>query len=283
MTDTILPDAAAPGTGGDRFGFGRNWQDFLKSLDDGRVERGEAYLRKMLELPDLSGKTFLDIGSGSGLFSLAARRMGAKVTSFDYDPDSVAATQSLQARYYPGDEGWRVFRGDVLDGAAMRGLGTFDIVYSWGVLHHTGQMYRAFAHAADAVKPGGLLYIAIYNDEGIYSSAWTAIKKLYNRLPEKLRPFYVGAVAGVLEAKSALGRLLRLRNPLPGWKRRGAESLRGMTVWNDYVDWVGGYPFEVARPDEIFHYFRARGFTMENMMTVGRGHGCNEFVFRRAP
>ena len=75
---------------GERFEFGKNWSQFLSHLNDSRIAEAEQSLRNMLEVDDLCGKRFLDIGSGSGLFSLAARRLGASVYSFDYDPRSVA-------------------------------------------------------------------------------------------------------------------------------------------------------------------------------------------------
>src|SRR5258705_4708310 len=125
---------------GERFEFGRNWARFLVLLEDSSIVRAEESLREMLEIDSLEGKTFLDAGSGSGLFSLAARRLGAKVHSFDYDPHSVACTQELRRRYFSGDADWQVETGSVLDKEYLAGLGTFDVVYSWGVLHHTGQM-----------------------------------------------------------------------------------------------------------------------------------------------
>lgn len=269
---------------GERFGFGKNWQDYIRDLDESRIKRAEQSLRDMTGLDSFAGKNFLDIGCGSGLFSLAARRLGAKVTSFDYDRDSVAAAKGVKEKFSPDDSAWQIARGDVLDPQYMAGLGRFDIVYSWGVLHHTGNMHKAFDRAAMAVKPDGLLFIAIYNDEGRYSRMWLGVKKFYNLLPnDHLKKAMVISIAALLETRMAAGRILSLKDPLPRWKERDAQSLRGMSVWHDYVDWVGGLPFEVAKSDEIFRFFRDRGFELENMTTVGRGHGCNEFLFRRKP
>ena len=93
------------------FGFGKNWQAFLAVLDDERIQMAEQSLRDALECQDLEGKTFLDMGSGSGLFSLAARRLGATVRSADVDPDSVACTAELKRRYFPDDPTWIVEHG----------------------------------------------------------------------------------------------------------------------------------------------------------------------------
>src|SRR5450432_3200778 len=127
---------AAEVASGERFEFGKNWAAFLAGMNDARIAAGEQSLREMLQIDSLQGKTFLDIGSGSGLFSLAARRLGAKIQSFDYDPASVACTRELKARYYPEDENWTVASGSVLDADYVNSLGRFDVVYSWGVLHH---------------------------------------------------------------------------------------------------------------------------------------------------
>src|SRR3981081_3303222 len=148
---------------GERFAFGKNWSRFLNVLEESRIVRAEESLREMLEVDTLEGKSFLDIGSGSGLFSLAARRLGARVHSFDYDAKSVACTQELRRRYFNDDPLWTVEQGSALDPAYLSALGKFDVVYSWGVLHHTGAMWRALDLVAKNVKPGGRVFVGVHN------------------------------------------------------------------------------------------------------------------------
>ncbi|MFA5161735.1 MAG: class I SAM-dependent methyltransferase [Elusimicrobiales bacterium] len=264
-----------------RFPFGENWADFLKTVDEERIVSAQASLARMLRADTLSGKTFLDIGCGSGIFSLAARRLGAKTVSFDFDGRAVQCAETLKRKYFPSDDGWRIERGSVLDGRYLASLGRFDIVYSWGVLHHTGNMFEAVSNAAGLVAGGGMLCIAIYNDQGGSSRRWLKIKRLYNALPVSLRPVYVAFVAAAFESKYGLARLLQGRNPLPfaGWRSRKRE--RGMSVWHDWTDWVGGYPFEFAKPCDIFRFVRDMGFTLVDMSTT-TGYGCNEYVFVKA-
>ena len=263
---------------GQRFEFGRNWARFLSTLDDRKIEAATNSLKKTLGVESLDGKRFLDIGSGSGLFSLAARRLGARVHSFDYDPQSVACTAELRRRYFPGDERWTIEGASVLDAAYLASLGPFDVVYSWGVLHHTGHMWQALENVLSPVAPGGQLCIAIYNDTGTQSARWRLIKKAYNRLPRVVRlPFIV-----IVVVPNAMKELLRT---VLSWRWREylrSCSARGMTRWRDAVDWVGGYPYEVATPDAIFDFYKARGCALERLKCGGVGLGCNEFVFVKA-
>jgi 2-polyprenyl-6-hydroxyphenyl methylase/3-demethylubiquinone-9 3-methyltransferase len=163
----------------------------------------------------------------------------------------------------------------------MSTLGSFDVVYSWGVLHHTGNLGDAINAAADRVGDNGLLAIAVYNDQGGGSRRWHAVKRGYHRVPSFLRPGYVVTVAGVYELKFALARLARGGNPLPFADWRSKRDDRGMSVWHDWVDWIGGLPFEVATPEAIIVPLRLQGFVLENLRTVGSGWGCNEYVFQR--
>lgn len=151
---------------GERFKFGANWSRFLIDINDDRIELAKTSLKRMLNVDTLNGKKFLDIGSGSGLFSLAARMLGAQVHSFDFDPESVSCTLELRRLYFPNDNNWIVEQGSALDKDFMSNLGQWDIVYSWGVLHHTGEMWRALDLATERVSPDGMLFVAIYNDQG---------------------------------------------------------------------------------------------------------------------
>lgn len=266
---------------GERFEFGKNWAAFLSVLDDERISTAEASLRQMLECESLDGKRFLDIGSGSGLFSLAARRLGASVHSFDFDSNSFACTQELRRRYFPGDAQWRVEQGSALDAEYLNSLGKFDIVYSWGVLHHTGEMWRALENAVIPVSKGGKLFIAIYNDTGSQARRWHWIKKTYCRLPGPFKtPFAIAAIAPE-EFKSLVRAAISL-DPMSyvhSWT--SYKNGRGMNRWYDIIDWVGGYPYEVATVDEIFDFYKQRGFVLRKVKSGGVGLGCNEFVFER--
>lgn len=264
---------------GERFQFGDNWARFLTTLDEARIVAAEQSLRTMLGRDTLAGLRFIDVGSGSGLFSLAARRLGAEVHSFDFDPQSVQCALELRSRYFPNDTAWTIQEGSVLDANFIAGLGQFDIVYSWGVLHHTGEMWKALDQVTGLVQPGGQLFIAIYNDQGYISRRWTRIKKLYcsgaiGRWLVKVFciPYFV--------LPPLLLDLVKLRDPTRIYREYKRE--RGMSRVHDWYDWLGGYPFEVAKPEEIFDFYTARRFRMEKLTTCGGGLGCNQFVFRLA-
>lgn len=259
---------------GQRYGFGNNWRSYLSTLTDERIAEAEKSIMELLGVNSLNDKKILDIGSGSGLFSLAMHRLGAEVYSFDYDPTSVACTKELRSRYYSNNAKWIVEEGSVLDEQFLKSLSSYDIVYSWGVLHHTGNMWTALENAASLVKKNGNIIIAIYNSQGRKSQFWKKVKK-----------FYCSGILGktiitlvfipLFFLKSIVISIIKRENEFTSYKRK-----RGMSITHDWFDWLGGFPFEVASVDEIFHFFQKRGFVLKNIKTTN-GLGNNQFVFVR--
>jgi 2-polyprenyl-6-hydroxyphenyl methylase/3-demethylubiquinone-9 3-methyltransferase len=256
-----------------RFEFGRNWQSFVRrNLDDERIGIARDHIVSFLGRKDLTGLDFLDIGCGSGINSAAARSAGAgRIFSFDYDPNSVAATQSVRTR--KGDQAaWQVQRGDVLDDAFMQSLGKWNFVYSWGVLHHTGEVWHAVDNASKTVADNGLFYIALYSaDVEPNPDFWLRIKREYNQASawkkNRMVWWYVW--------NYVLSRRLR-RIPSLISKAINYRKSRGMSMLVDIRDWLGGWPMEYTRDADVVAFLDKRGFKLENMKT---GEACSEFLF----
>jgi 2-polyprenyl-6-hydroxyphenyl methylase/3-demethylubiquinone-9 3-methyltransferase len=138
-------------------------------------------------------------------------------------------------------------------------------------------MKEAFNNVWDMIKSGGHLFISIYNDQGIASKIWKKIKKTYVNYPFSRGAIIFFCGLWLRKYRIAWG-TLRYGNPIKFLKNYGKNN-RGMSAWHDVVDWTGGYPFEVAKPEEVFYFFKAKGFELERLKTCGGGIGCNEFVF----
>jgi SAM-dependent methyltransferase len=274
MTDSQVEIAA-----GTRFAFGANWKSFVGLVDQARVDAARRSLTQALGVTDLSGRRFLDIGCGSGLFSLAAHQLGAQVRSFDFDSDSVAAAAELRRRRAPRSD-WEVEQGSILDEQYVAGIGSYDIVYSWGVLHHTGNLWRAVDAAARLVGPRGLLFISVYNDQGFESRMWRRVKQRYNASGRLARGLLVAGSVAYLGRHKPISAVARMGRHRPASGARPVRP-RGMSAKHDLIDWVGGYPFEVASPEAVFHRVRPLGFELRHLKTCGGGLGCNEYLFEQ--
>lgn len=265
-----------------RFAFGKNWQSFVDTaLNAQRIGKAAISLQRLLGTEHLRGRTFLDIGCGSGLFSLAACMLGAeRVVAFDYDPQSVGASMAVRARAGIAAERWQIEQGSVLERAFLDRLGPADVVYSWGVLHHTGAMWRAIDNAAGQVLPGGQLALAIYNEvrRGVGGSAmWWQVKRVYNVAPQPLRR----AMEGGYSAAYLLKEAAQLHNPLKTIASYSDDSGRGMDFWHDVRDWLGGFPYEYATPASVTGYLEAKHGLRTQYVHVSSGVGCNEYMFRK--
>ena len=265
---------------GQRFEFGKNWEIFLGKLNDERISISQSSLSDMLEITSLSGRSFLDVGSGSGLSSLAARNLGANVTSFDFDESSVWCTSELKNRYYPTDESWAVMQGSALDNDFLCQLGRFDVVYSWGVLHHTGKMWAAIDNCLNLVNDDGKFFIAIYNDQGMKSHFWWIVKWLYNKLPRFLRKPFAYTAGFFVQFLLLLKYTVKLRPMVVLGPIYNYKQSRGMSMLSDIVDWYGGFPYEFSTYEYLVDYIQSKGFKLQKGKEAS-SLGCHELVFKR--
>ena len=262
------------------FAFGENWAHYARGVDARRIDEAVAGLRRLLGDHDLAGKRFLDIGCGSGIHSVAASCLGAsEIVATDLDPESVATTRALLERFARNSR-WRVERISAFD-LGPEALGTFSVVYSWGVLHHTGNMDLAIRKATAMVGEGGRLLLALY-DRTRMCPFWRVEKRWYSRASKPAqalaRALYVALFAMRLWAG---GRSFREHVD------RYPDTHRGMDFHHDVHDWLGGYPYESISGEGVEQLMqqsrmaRVRRF-LQNGRGIGLfGSGCNEYVYGR--
>lgn len=261
-----------------KFNFGKNWIRYSKQINDERLDIAKKSVINLTGFSSFKNKKFIDVGSGSGIFSLAAKRLGAKVYSFDYDENSVLCTLNLKIKYGNSQQ-WTVKRGDILDINYIKSLGKFDIVYSWGVLHHTGNLQKSMRHIDLLVKnKGGLLCLALYN-KGNYVNIWSHVKRAYVSSPFLIKGAIILGSLLFIYTPLIFKKLFRFQNPLELFTMQTKN--RGMTFWNDLVDWVGGWPYETLKPEEVIIFYKNIGYDLEKLETVGGSLNCNQFVFKK--
>lgn len=262
------------------FAFGKNWLDYARKIDEAKISRAVADLRQLSGRQRFDGLSFLDIGCGSGLSALAAVRLGAnRVTGVDIDADSVQAAKRVFARFapdFPADFQVR----SVFDLTTAE-FGHFDIVHSWGVLHHTGDMHRAIEAAGALVAPDGELYLALYRKTP-FCGMWRGIKRWYSKAPPSSQ-------------RRARNTYLLLRKAVFRLKRQDFDAYvqgyaaRGMDYYNDVHDWLGGYPYQSITPEACHALLTRSGFAVDREFVRERhgplrglmGSGCDQYAFHR--
>ncbi len=260
----------------DKFAFGKNWEDFVNNnLSDNTLSLSVKSMANFLDSSVINKKSFLDVGCGSGIHSLSALKLGAShVVSTDVDMDSVKSTENVKNWSKTYDSVWSIKQGSILDKSFVDNLGQHDVVYCWGVAHHTGDMWKALENLTGLVKVGGVIFLAIYNNvEGKRGSKmWHKIKKTYNKSPL----FFKKIMEWFYISWSFIMLLVRFNNPfyvISNYKKK-----RGMSWKTDLVDWLGGYPYEYASVSEIFDFYHKKGFYLEKIKTTNY-IGCNQFLF----
>lgn len=260
------------------FKFGENWSSYSDLINEDRIRSSVEGLQKLLGDNGVLEKRFLDIGCGSGLHSFAALLLGAKeIVATDLDSDSVKTTEKVLAKHGAGKP-YRVMRISVFD-LPDQLKPDFDVVYSWGVLHHTGAMVEAISRAAAMVVPNGLFVFALYRKTP-YCGLWRAEKKWYSKA--SLRQQEIARTIYILFFR--LGLCLTGRS----FKRYVAEykKMRGMEFLHDVHDWLGGYPYESISPPEVDRLLREHGFALVRRftrpgLTAVLGSGCDEYVYQK--
>ena len=257
------------------FAFGENWQDYASRINEDHVDKAIVGMERLLTRDDLEGKSFLEIGSGSGIHSLSALRLGARqILATDIDPNSVSTSKSVLQRFAP-DADWESREVSVFD---LQTQG-FDVVYSWGVLHHTGDMFGAIDKALAQVKPGGLLCLALYRKTAL-CWLWKLEKKFYFNAPGWVQRFLRWLFVAIFRM-GCIAKGVNFQEYVDNY-----QSERGMSYYHDIHDWMGGYPYESISPEALISYVEPRGF--EHVKSITRpggmgifGSGCDEFVFRK--
>ena len=266
----------------EHFSFGQNWSDYSEIVEERHIISAEEDLTRLMNSGDFANRKWCDLGCGSGIHAVAAARLGAVVSAVDIDPQSIATTKRLAKKF--GVEGKIVSLNYSVFDLPFNNE-SFDVVYSWGVLHHTGDMWSAITEASRLVSmtEGSQFVVAIYRQTRL-CRMWKIEKRFY----KDASPIVQGTIRRLFVLAYDFSLIARRRTP---WShRRNYFQMRGMSFKHDVHDWLGGYPYESANARELETMMRKIGFRLvrEFVRAPNRtpwgffGSGCDEFVFERS-
>lgn len=256
------------------FSFGQNWLEYNQNwLTEEKLNQAKEHFDKLCGGIDFTNKKFLDVGFGQGLTLFLASQKQAQCQGIDIDPKNITAFEVAKKKLGSVEKNLapiQVQVASILDAQFVtQNHEAFDIVYAWGSLHHTGQMYPALKNCLSLLKPGGYFVCAIYNRHWS-SGTWHWIKKNYNRSPHWLKKLAIGLlIPPIFLAKW----LVTFKNPL--------KMKRGMSFYYDVIDWVGGYPYEYASAEEMFAFFKKNSLKKIRWQKANVPTGCHEYVFQK--
>lgn len=253
-----------------RFDFGKNWQSYShNALTPERIEQARQDFRQLVDGIDLQNKHFIDIGFGQGLSLIVASEMGASTLGIDIDELNILALKTT-LKLMGSTKLPKVQVESILNPSFVgENKGRFDIVHSWGGLHHTGNMRQALVNSCSLVADNGYFICSIYNQHWS-SFLWKGVKWSYNYMPPMLQPLMVWLFYPIIYLAKWI---VTGKNP----KRKQ----RGMDFYHDVVDWVGGYPYEYASEHQIQKMVSEQGFKMLAVFPARVPTGANEYIFRK--
>ena len=256
------------------FKFGENWKNFSNLIDNNRLKEAVTSLKKLTNKKSLNNLSFLDIGCGSGLCSLAAIQLNCKkIYAIDQDEQSIKTTKKVLQK-----SRFKKVKVEKKDLFTLNEKEKFDIVYSWGVLHHTGNMLEAIKKSTKMVSKNGMLILALYKKTKL-CNLWKIEKYIYKSSPKVIQNFIKNLFIFLFKLAMILKRK-NFSNYINDYKTK-----RGMDFYHDVHDWLGGYPYESISIEEISKIMDKFGYKMIRSFQVKKqigffGTGCDEYVFK---
>ncbi len=213
---------------------------------------------------EVKGKTVLDAGCGTGVFSIIFARNGAaKVTGIDISPGSLGTARGLKEKFGLANAEFQ--QQDMLH-LSFRDA-SFDIVWAWGTVHHTTDPLGAITELIRVLKPGGSLFLAIYKQTSV---TWIheIIRKTMIRTPRW--SWNVLAKAGAF-----------MLTPVVFLFKRRQKSRKGEKLSELILDWYFVPIRHYYTPEEIRVFLERKKFRIEKYLAhSGRFNSSSNFIYK---